>query len=98
MSKMKIDQDGRDVLEQMCKEMFNIDENLILPLRSARRMDLSKIDSVLVDVIQEKIPSKLVPISMRKRMLYEQSIASWFRSASVIAYCRNILQNDKNIV
>ena len=74
---MKIDQDGRDVLERLCFDVFDdLELRPIIPSRCEQEMAYSRMDSVLVDVIQQRIKVKAVPISMRKRLLYEQSLAS----------------------
>lgn len=74
---MKINQDGRDALERLCKDLFDdLELRPVTPLRQEQEVPYSRMDSVLADVIQKRIQAKAVPISMRKRMLYEQSLAS----------------------
>ena len=74
---MKINQDGRDALERLCKDLFDdLELRPVTPLRQEQEVPYSRMDSVLADVIQKRIQVKAVPISMRKRMLYEQSLAS----------------------
>ena len=74
---MKINQDGRDALERLCKDLLDdLELRPVTPLRQEQEVPYSRMDSVLADVIQKRIQVKAVPISMRKRMLYEQSLAS----------------------
>ena len=77
MSKMRIGQDGRDALERLCIDLFDdFDLRPVTPMRQEQEIPYSRMDSVLTDVIKQRIQAKAVPISMRKRMLYEQSLAS----------------------
>ena len=78
MSKIReIGSDGRDALERLCKDLFDDFElRPVAPTRSEQEMPYSRMDSVLVEVINNRIQAKAVPISMRKRMLYERSLAS----------------------
>ena len=77
MSKMRIGQDGRDALERLCSDLFDdFDLRPVTPMRQEQEIPYSRMDSVLTDVIKQRVQAKAVPISMRKRMLYEQSLAS----------------------
>ena len=75
MSK-RINQDGRDALERLCKDLFDDEINVSLSLRIEQENQYERMDSVLVELIQIRVQAKAVPMSMRKRLLYEQSLAS----------------------
>ena len=79
MSKIReIGSDGRDALERLCKDLFDDDLDLvpITQVKQNQESSFSRMDSVLSVVIKQRIDTKAVPISMRKRMLYERSLAS----------------------
>lgn len=79
MSKMReISPDGRDALERLCKDLFDDDLELtpVTQIKQNQEAPFSRMDSVLSVVIKQRIDAKAVPISMRKRMLYERSLAS----------------------
>lgn len=69
--------DGRDVLDLMFEKMYpnsNID-TLVTPSRCTRP-DNDPAERILVDIIQQKMETKPLPLAMRKRLMYEQSVAS----------------------
>lgn len=77
MSKIKIESDGRDALERLCKDLFEEDDlKIIPPYRKEQEFVYTRMDSVLSSVIQQRIATRAVPISMRKLLLYNQSLAS----------------------
>ena len=60
---MKINQDGRDALERLCKDLFDdLELRPVTPLRQEQEVPYSRMDSVLADVIQKRIQAKAVPI------------------------------------
>lgn len=77
MSKFKINPDGRDALERSCRDLFGDFEIVTLTvMRTEQEGPYTRMNSVLAEVIQQRIQTKAVPISIRKRLLYEQSLAS----------------------
>ena len=78
MSKMReISPDGRDALERLSSGLFDdFDFSLLAQRRQNKEASFSRMDSVLSVVIKQRIDTKAVPISMRKRLLYERSLAS----------------------
>ena len=69
-------QDGRDSLDIMFQKMYpNSNLSIVSPAKCTRPSANVK-DSVLNDIIQSKIENRALPLALRKRMLYERSIAS----------------------
>lgn len=77
MSKFDFECDGRDLLDKMFESMYPKSETLriVAPSRCIRAENTVS-DSVLTGIIQQKIENKAMPIAMRKRLLYEQALAS----------------------
>ena len=66
--------DGRDALDLMVADIFP-DSNIISITAPRRQCVESRIsDSVLNEIIQQKIETKALPLTMRKRMMYQQSL------------------------
>ena len=68
--------DGRDALDSMFEKLYTVgDIGIVAPCR-CKRSETDICDSVLTNIIKQKIENKAVPLVMRKRMLYEQARAS----------------------
>ena len=69
--------DGRDVLDLMFEKMYpNSDYDCIVTPGRCTRPDNNPADKILVDIIQQKMESRPLPLAMRKRLLYEHSVVS----------------------
>ena len=75
MSNLNLNEDGRDLLDRMFERMYPNSISIVSPSRCTRP-DNNPGEKILVDVIKNKIENKAMPLAMRKRMLYEQALAS----------------------
>ena len=69
-------QDGRDLLDMMFEQMYPKSSlKIAIPNRCIRtERDIG--ESVLDNIIQNKIENRALPLALRKRLLYEQARAS----------------------
>ena len=68
--------DGRDLLDLMFCEMYP-NSNIITISAPKRCTDPNSntSDKILSDIISQKIETKTLPLTLRKRLLYEQALA-----------------------
>lgn len=68
--------DGRDALDKMFKKMYPSSTISIITPCKCTRSESDFGESVLNNIIKNKIENKALPLTLRKRMLYEQARAS----------------------
>lgn len=75
MSNAVLECDGRDALDLMFKKMYpNQNSFSIITPSRCTRPSVENNDGILTEIIQKKMETKAMPISMRKRLMYEQSL------------------------
>ena len=75
MSKSIEPKDGRDALDDMFKKMYPNNTLRIIPNKCNRPYQENNY-SILNEIIEAKLKNKAIPLTLRKRMLYEHAIAS----------------------
>ena len=75
MSTVSLECDGRDALDMMFERMYPNSNyaSIVMPNKCTRR---DSGESILVDIIKQKMETTALPLTMRKRLMYERAMAS----------------------
>ena len=75
MSTNNIVYDGRDALDSLFAEIYpeSCIITISMPDRSLTIRDIEA-DRAIEEVIQKKVTSKAIPLTLRKRLMYSQSV------------------------
>ena len=76
MNELSEESDGRDALDSIFEKMYPKSSIKNITPDKCERADFEKNESILNEVIKTKIENKGLPITLRKRLLYERAIAS----------------------